>query len=67
MVILGDVKQKDIKIALNTLEEKERLLQEGVDKKWMLFFEHDRINELCTLQQTEKGIRSGEVLKMSEL
>jgi hypothetical protein len=33
----------------------------------MLFFEHDRINELCTLQQTEKGIRSGEVLKMSEL
>ncbi len=52
---------------LNTLEEKERLLKEGVEHNWMLFFEHDRINELCTLQQTEKGIRSGEVLKMSEL
>ena len=52
---------------LNTLEEKERLLKEGIDKKWMLFFEHDRINEVCTLQQTEKGIRSGEVLKISEL
>ena len=49
---------------LNTLEEKERLLKEGVEHNWMLFFEHDRINELCTLQQTEKGIRSGEVLSL---
>ncbi len=51
---------------LNTLEEKERLLKEGAENNWMLFFEHDRINELCTLQQTEKGVRAGDVIRLNE-
>jgi glyoxylase-like metal-dependent hydrolase (beta-lactamase superfamily II) len=52
---------------LNTLEEKERLFNEAVENNWMLFFEHDRVNECCTLQQTEKGIRPGEVLRLSQV
>jgi glyoxylase-like metal-dependent hydrolase (beta-lactamase superfamily II) len=52
---------------LNTLEEKERLLREAVDKNWILFFEHDRINEACTLVQTEKGIRHADVLRIADL
>lgn len=52
---------------LNTLEEKERLLQEGISKNWLLFFEHDRLNECCSLQQTEKGIRHHETLRAMDL
>jgi len=52
---------------LNTLEEKERLLNEAVDNNWLLFFEHDRINECCSLQKTEKGIRHSEVFTIQQL
>lgn len=52
---------------LNTLQEKELLLNEAVNNNWLLFFEHDRINECCSLQQTEKGIRQGEVMTMAEV
>ena len=52
---------------LDTLNEKERLLQEAVNQNWLLYFEHDRNVECCTLQQTEKGIRYGELLKLSDL
>jgi glyoxylase-like metal-dependent hydrolase (beta-lactamase superfamily II) len=52
---------------LNTLEEKERLLNEAADNNWLLCFEHDRINETCTLQKTEKGIRFHEIFKISDL
>lgn len=50
---------------LDTLNEKKRLLAEAVQGDWLLFFEHDYKNELCSLQQTEKGIRAAEVVRMS--
>jgi glyoxylase-like metal-dependent hydrolase (beta-lactamase superfamily II) len=52
---------------LLTLNEKEKFLQEAVDKNYILFFEHDPINECCTLQQTEKGIRQKECFKLSDI
>lgn len=52
---------------LDTLNEKKRLLAEAANKDWLLFFEHDYQNELCSLQNTEKGIRSAGVLKMADL
>jgi hypothetical protein len=42
---------------LTTLKEKKAFLQEAVDNKYLLFFEHDPVHECCTLQVTEKGIR----------
>ena len=42
---------------LITITEKEHFLQKASDENYVLFFEHDAVNELCTLQQTEKGIR----------
>lgn len=42
---------------LTTLNEKKLFLQEAVDNDYILFFEHDLLNECCTLQQTEKGIK----------
>lgn len=43
---------------LVAMTEKERFLQEGLAQQWTLFFEHDPVNEVCTLIQTEKGIRA---------
>jgi hypothetical protein len=51
---------------LTTLHEKKAFLQEALDNDYILFFEHDPVNECCTLQQTEKGIRQKEVFKMGE-
>jgi glyoxylase-like metal-dependent hydrolase (beta-lactamase superfamily II) len=52
---------------LLTLGEKQTILTEMQEKNAILFFEHDPVNECCTLQLTEKGIRAGESLKLSEL
>lgn len=52
---------------LKTLMEKNVLLNEAVEKQWVLFFEHDPVNECCTLQQTEKGVRLKETFKLNEL
>ncbi len=42
---------------LLTLEEKSRFLGEAVENGYYLFFEHDAQNEICTLRDTEKGVR----------
>jgi len=52
---------------LTTLGEKKAILGEAVDHEFVLYFEHDPINECCTLQRTEKGIRVKETFKLAEL
>ena len=52
---------------LTTLNEKKIFLTEALTNDYILFFEHDPINECCNLQMTEKGIRQKEVFKLSEL
>lgn len=52
---------------LKTLTEKKIFLKEALDKDYILYLEHDPINECCTLQQTEKGIRVNETFKLNEL
>jgi glyoxylase-like metal-dependent hydrolase (beta-lactamase superfamily II) len=52
---------------LKTLAEKKLFLNEAVEKDYILYFEHDPINECCTLQQTEKGIRVKDVFKLNEI
>lgn len=47
---------------LDTLQEKKRLLQEAVAGNWLLYFEHDAINEMCALEQSDKGIHAAETL-----
>jgi glyoxylase-like metal-dependent hydrolase (beta-lactamase superfamily II) len=51
---------------LDTLKEKEQILTKALTEKWNLFFEHDPASELCELTQTEKGIRSGRILRISD-
>jgi glyoxylase-like metal-dependent hydrolase (beta-lactamase superfamily II) len=52
---------------LKTLVEKKAFLQEAADKKYILYLEHDPINECCTLQQTEKGVRLNETFKLTDI
>lgn len=52
---------------LITLSEKERFLNNAVQNDYILFLEHDSVNECCTVQTTEKGIRLKETTKFSEL
>lgn len=52
---------------LDTLAEKTTALKEAAEKDWLLYFEHDANNEMCRLQQTEKGVRHKDTLLLSEL
>ncbi|HNA19482.1 MAG TPA: MBL fold metallo-hydrolase, partial [Chitinophagaceae bacterium] len=49
---------------LTTLHEKKAFFQEALEGDYILFFEHDPVNECCTLQQTEKGIRPKAFFKL---
>ena len=52
---------------LKTLTEKQTFLEEAVNNNYILYLEHDPINECCTLQRTEKGIRVAETFKLSDV
>ena len=42
---------------LITLNEKHQFLNKAVNNEYILFLEHDAVNECCTLKMTEKGVR----------
>jgi glyoxylase-like metal-dependent hydrolase (beta-lactamase superfamily II) len=45
---------------LITLKEKGIFLNQAMNEKYVLFLEHDAVNECCTLKDTEKGVRLDE-------
>ena len=52
---------------LDTLAEKTKLYETAIPENWKLFLEHDAVNELCTIKQTDRGPRLGGTLKLSDL
>ena len=52
---------------LLTLSEKERFLKSAVTGEYYLFFEHDAHNEVCTLENTEKGIRLNKIFTFENI
>jgi len=52
---------------LITLSEKETFLNTAVKNEFVLFLEHDSVNECCTLQMTEKGVRLAETFRFNEI
>ena len=52
---------------LITLDEKAKFMNEAADKEYILFLEHDAVNECCTVQHTEKGIRLKDTFKLSDV
>ena len=52
---------------LTTLQEKRAFFDEAIAGDYVLFFEHDPVSECCTLERTEKGVRSGRTFRLDEL
>ncbi|MBX2888592.1 MAG: MBL fold metallo-hydrolase [Ferruginibacter sp.] len=52
---------------LTTLNEKKSYLEEAVNNNYILFFEHDPIVECCSLQLTEKGVRTKETFDLQSI
>jgi len=52
---------------LVTMEERNSYWNEIVENEYILFFEHDPVNECCTLQHTEKGIRVKDIFKLTDI
>lgn len=52
---------------LLTMTEKEKFLHTATEQEFVLFLEHDSVNECCTLQMTEKGPRLGETFRFTDL
>ncbi len=52
---------------LTTLQEKKKFIHKAFENDYVLFFEHDKDIECCTLQETEKGIRVKETFKLDEI
>ncbi|KOF01614.1 glyoxylase-like metal-dependent hydrolase (beta-lactamase superfamily II) [Roseivirga ehrenbergii] len=52
---------------LLTLSEKEKFLKEAADNEYILFLEHDSVNECCTVKNTEKGVRLDRTFPLSEV
>lgn len=52
---------------LISLKEKEEFLKIAVKENYILFFLHDIVNECCTLENSEKGIRVKEAFKLSTI
>jgi glyoxylase-like metal-dependent hydrolase (beta-lactamase superfamily II) len=52
---------------LTSLKEKKAFLEEALAGDYVLFFEHDPVNECCTLQKTERGIRVKDFFLLKDL
>jgi glyoxylase-like metal-dependent hydrolase (beta-lactamase superfamily II) len=52
---------------LTTLKEKRSFFDEAASGQYVLFFEHDPLNECCILVESEKGIRADKGFKLEEL
>lgn len=52
---------------LITMEEKGLFLNHAADREFVLFLEHDSVNECATLEHTEKGVRLKDTFSFSDL
>jgi len=52
---------------LLTMDEKADFLNDAADNNYVLVFQHDPVNECCTVKHTEKGVRLDQSFSFSEL
>ena len=52
---------------LTSMDEKKSFLKEAVANDYILFFEHDPVNECCDLLQTDRGIRPKDFFKLEDI
>ena len=42
-------------------------MNEAAKNEYILFFEHDPVNECCTVQLTDRGVRMKDVFKLEDV
>ncbi len=52
---------------LLTLDEKSEFMNLAADNEFILFLEHDSVNECCTVKHTEKGVRLDQAFAFNEI
>lgn len=52
---------------LLTMDEKGKFLNKAASDEFVLFFEHDSVNELCTIKHTDRGVRLNETFDFYDL
>jgi len=52
---------------LLTMSEKEAFLEEAAREEYILFLEHDPVNECCTVKMTDKGVRLDQTFRLDEI
>jgi hypothetical protein len=52
---------------LITMKEKSQFLNHAAQHDSVLFLEHDSVNECCTLESSEKGVRLKDTFQLSDL
>jgi glyoxylase-like metal-dependent hydrolase (beta-lactamase superfamily II) len=51
---------------LITIGEKEKFMKQAAEEEFILFLEHDPVNECCTVGQTEKGVKLKDTFSLCE-
>jgi glyoxylase-like metal-dependent hydrolase (beta-lactamase superfamily II) len=52
---------------LLTMTEKQAFLEEAAREGYILFLQHDPVNECCTVKMTEKGVRLDQTFRLDEI
>ncbi|MEB2775556.1 MBL fold metallo-hydrolase [Algoriphagus sp. D3-2-R+10] len=52
---------------LLTMDEKAKFLEEAAREEYILFLEHDPVNECCTVKMTDKGVRLDQTFRLDEI
>lgn len=52
---------------LITMDEKKIFMNKAADEEYYLFFEHDPVNELCTVKHTDRGVRLDKTFGFNEV
>jgi glyoxylase-like metal-dependent hydrolase (beta-lactamase superfamily II) len=52
---------------LLTMDEKAKFLEEAARENYVLFLEHDAVNECCTVKMTDKGVRLDQTFRLDEI
>jgi len=52
---------------LLTLTEKEKFLKQAAEQEYVIYLQHDKYSECCTVEQTDRGVRLKETFTLSEI
>lgn len=52
---------------LITMSEKQAFLEEAAREGYVIFLEHDPVNECCTVKMTDKGVRLDQTFRLDEI